>query len=346
MGIRNSWKKEEGWRLTGSRPFDSAKLQAPGIVRVPEGGFRLFYTAVGPAKPYSMCQGYILSAFSEDGVSFEPEPGIRMAPQPELAHMALRVIAPTISRCADGRWRMYFESRGDATEPMVICSAISEDMLDWQHEPGIRLKGPGSVRAPRYLPLSDGRGRLFCCGIEYGAGGPAGGEVVSEGVLSANSDDGLHFELEPSYRLEPLSVVRESGGFSAAEVVPPTASGDDWTMLYSAWQDVPEGTVVPVHPSRDSRLSEDFAAASIATDLAGYRSRIYTAFSRDGLVWERGACVIEGAGYGAEGIDAVHAEDMSLIALGGGLYRMYYAACGKDGQWGVASAVTEARQLC
>ena len=49
----------------------------------------------------------------------------------------------------------------------------------------------------------------------------------------------------------------------------------------------------------------------------------------------------KGAGYGGEGVDAVHAEDMSLVPLGGGAYRMYYAACDRDGNWCIASAVTE-----
>ena len=341
MALMGEWRKEPGWRLAGSRPLDSAKLQAPCIVRDPAGGFRLFYTAVGPAKPYPICQGYILSAYSPDGVVFRPEPGIRLAPQPPLAHMALRVIAPSVVQCADGRWRMYFESRGAVAEPTVICSAISDDMLHWRHEPGIRLQGRGSVRAPRYLTLAGGCGRLYCCGIEYAASGPAGGEVRSAGILSASSDEGLRFALESGYRLQPLGVECESGGFSAAEVVPPIRDGGDWCMLYSAWQDVPSGVVVPVHPSRDSSLSKDFAAASIASDMAGFRSRIFVARSSDGLSWERGECVVAGDGYGEEGVDAVHAEDMSLVALDGGKYRMYYAACDKDGNWGIASAVTE-----
>ncbi|MCY3776796.1 MAG: hypothetical protein OXH11_12525, partial [Candidatus Aminicenantes bacterium] len=86
--------------------------------------------------------------------------------------------------------------------------------------------------------------------------------------------------------------------------------------------------------------SRDFAAASIAADMAGYRSRIYTATSRDGLLWERRRCIVEGAGYGGPGPDAVHAEDMSVIRLGGNRYRMYYAACDQEGTWRVASAVT------
>ena len=117
-------------------------------------------------------------------------------------------------------------------------------------------------------------------------------------------------------------------------------------MVYSAWQEVPPGSVVPVHPSRDgdaetNGLSTDFAAASIASDMAGYRSRIFVARSADGLAWDRSECVIEGEGYGGAGLDAVHAEDMSLVEIGGGAYRMYYAACDASGNWRIASAVTD-----
>ena len=63
------------------------------------------------------------------------------------------------------------------------------------------------------------------------------------------------------------------------------------------------------------------------------------ATSENGLEWERSGLILEGAGYNGEGLDAVHAEDMSLIELGEGAYRMVYAACDKDGNWRIASAV-------
>jgi len=331
--------------VEGSRPLDSAKLQAPCIVRSPSGGFRLFYTAVGPAKPYPVCQGYILSAVSDDGLVFRKEPGIRLAPQPALPHISLRVLAPTVAPCGDGRWRMYVESRGPADRPTVICSAVSSDMLHWQLEDGIRLQSPGGVGGPRYLPLPDGRGRLYCCGSEFGPGGRKGGERISRSVISAVTSDGLHFEFEPGYRMRDRQAEHDTAGITAAEVIPPAAAGGKWTMVYSAWQDVPPGTVVPLHPSRDANaaengLSEDFAAASIAADMAGYRSRIFVARSTDGLVWGQGECALDGGGHSAEGLDAVHAEDMSLIRIGEGAYRMYYAACDKHGNWRIASAVT------
>src|SRR5262245_58119295 len=131
MHRSTQWRKETGARLQGSRALDSAKLQAPCAVCIPGGGIRLFYTAVGSAKPFPACQGYILSAVSDDGLAFRPEPGIRLAPDPAVPHRSLRIIAPMIVPLADGRWRMYVETRGPATQPRVICSAISADMLHW-----------------------------------------------------------------------------------------------------------------------------------------------------------------------------------------------------------------------
>ena len=346
MAVTDRWRKEAGVRLQGSRDLDSSKLQAPGVVPIPQGGLRLFYTAVGPAKPFPACQGYILSAVSDDGIKFHTEPGIRVVPQPELPHMSLRVIAPSVARLSDSSWRMYFESRGSADRPTMICSAISSDMLHWEIEDGIRLQNANGIGGPRYLPLSEGGGRLYCFGAEFGPGGRVGGERIAQGVISARSPDGLDFEFEPGYRIRDKQARDDGHGITAAEVIPPQTPGDEWSMIFSIWQDAPPGTVVPKHPSQDPNavetgLSEDFAKASIATDIAGFRSRICIAYSADGLAWDRVRCVIEGSGYGREGLDAIHAEDMSLAAIGDGQYRMYYAACDNEGVWRILSAVTE-----
>ena len=351
MPATQRWHKELGPRMQGSRPIDSSKVQAPCVVALPSGEFRMFYTAVGPAKPYPTCQGYLLSAVSDDGLNFRTEPGIRVAPQPDVPHMSLRVLSPSVTQYAAGCWRMYFESRGPADRPTVICSAISTDLLHWDHEDGVRLQDAGGLGGPRYLALPDGHGRLYCCRSEFGSGGLVGGERLSKNVVSAMTSDGLNFEMEPGYRMRDKQSEFDAVGITAAEVIAPDAAsqrgvdGDGWTMFYSAWQDVPPGTEVPQHPSADADAetngsSEDFAAASIAADLSGYRSRIFVAHSSDGLNWTRGECAIEGAGYGHEGLDAVHAEDMSLVKLGDGNYRMYYAACDRDGNWRIASAVT------
>jgi len=341
------WHKEPGSRIASSRPLDDAKVQGPCIVRRPDGGFRLFYTAVGSAKPFRDCQGYILSAVSEDGLSFVSEPGIRIAPQPALPHMSLRVLVPSITPFAQG-WRMYFEARGPADQPTVIASAVSHDQLTWHIDGGIRLQTDGGVGGPRIMRFPDGHLRLYCFQSEYSTGGPSGGERIGMTIVSALSNDGLSFVVEPGSRLHDRQTDYDTAGITAAEVLPPTSPGGPWMMYFSAWQNPPADGNSPVHPSHDpnavsSGRSADFAAASIASDMSGYRSRIYVAASTDGLTWHRGPCVIEGAGYGGAGVDAVHAEDMSLIRLDDGRLRMYYAACDAQGQWSIASAVSESK---
>jgi hypothetical protein len=165
-------------------------------------------------------------------------------------------------------------------------------------------------------------------------------------VISAITSDGLQFQFEAGFRMRDNQSDYDTSGITAAEVITPTVEGSPYTMVYSTWQDAPPGSVVPPHPSQNvdstgSGNSVDFAAASIASDMAGYRSRIFVARSADGLKWGQGECVIDGAGYGADGIDAIHAEDMSVIKVSEGVYRMYYAACDKGGNWRVASAITE-----
>lgn len=331
---RRSWQNDPGWRVAGSRPLDASKVQAPGIVRLPDGRWRLFYTAVGPGRPYARCQGYVLSAVSSDGLEFSLEEGIRVAPDPEVPWMSRRVLAPSVTHLADGRWRMYFEARGGPDRPTVIASAVSADLLAWTVEPGVRLAREADVGGPRYVALPDGRGRIYCF------------SRADHAVVSATTRDGLAFAWDEGFRIRATGTGLETAGITAADVLPPRIAGEPWLMLYSAWEDVPPGTVVPPHPSSDAGTADredlDFAAASIAADMAGYRSRIFEATSWDGLTWERAGLALAGAGYGAPGVDAVHAEDMAVVRLDDGRLRMYYAACDAGGAWRVASATTAA----
>ncbi len=241
------WQKEAGGRIQGSRPLDQLKVQAPCVVRVPDGGYRLFYTGIGPDKPYANCQGYILSAYSPDGLQFELEPGIRMTPKPGVPHMALRVLAPSVARTDDGRWRVYFEARGTVGRPTVICSAVSNDLLLWTREDGVCVQGFDRVGGPRYVCLPDGRGRLYCCVSEADHSG--GASPRRQGVVSATTSDGLSFSIDDGYRLHGRQTEYESAGITAAEVLPPSSANEEWIMFYSAWQDVPAGTIAPLHPS-------------------------------------------------------------------------------------------------
>jgi hypothetical protein len=339
------WSREPGPRITGQRGLDLWKVQAPGIVRRPEGGWRLFYTAVGPDRPFPHCQGVLLSAVSDEGLHFIVEPGIRIAPDPNRPELALRVLAPTVVPIGDRQWRMYFEARGTADRPTVIASAVSSDQLNWAVEPGVRLACADDLHGPRVLSEPEGGVRLECIRAPRVNGAPGATPQPSR-VMTARSRDGLRFEWVPGARLVAGNGLLDAAGITAAEIRPPTRPGDLWRMVYSAWQAPPMGTVVPLHPSQDpcaveTGQSANFAQASIVVDLAGFRSRLLLATSTDGLVWRRGPVLVEGAGYGTDGVDAIHAEDMTLADLGDGRFRMYYAACDRHGRWQIASAINQ-----
>ena len=346
--IAGGWTREAGIRIEGTRDLDASKTQAPGVIARPSGGFRLFYTGVGPGRPYPECQGYILSAVSDDGLEFSVEPGIRLAPDPAVEYMSLRLLAPSIVQLADGRWRMYVEARGTSQQPPVITSAISEDQLQWRHEPGVRLSTSGGLGGPRLTQLPGGRCRLLACADDYGPMGRSGGLRKGKHIISALSDDGLEFVAEPGQRIRSGQAPWDAMGITAGQLLGPTGESitdTAWTMIFSAWQDAPPGSVIPRHPSdptgTDTPQGElDFAAASIASDIAGFRSRIFQATSPDGLSFGPSECIVAGGGYDSDDIDAVHAEDMSVISLGDGRRRMYYAACDTAGRWRIASAVT------
>ena len=346
--IAGGWTREAGIRIEGTRDLDASKTQAPGVIARPGGGFRLFYTGVGPGRPYPECQGYILSAVSDDGLEFSVEPGIRLAPDPAVEYMSLRLLAPSIVQLADGRWRMYVEARGTSQQPPVITSAISEDQLQWRHEPGVRLSTSGGLGGPRLTQLPGGRCRLLACADDYGPMGRSGGLRKGKHIISALSDDGLEFVAEPGQRIRSGQAPWDAMGITAGQLLGPTGESitdTAWTMIFSAWQDAPPGSVIPRHPSdptgTDTPQGElDFAAASIASDIAGFRSRIFQATSPDGLSFGPSECIVAGGGYDSDDIDAVHAEDMSVISLGDGRRRMYYAACDTAGRWRIASAVT------
>jgi len=48
--------------------------------------------------------------------------------------------------------------------------------------------------------------------------------------------------------------------------------------------------------------------------------------------------VLDGGEYDGDELDAVHAEDMSLVEVEPERYRIYYAAYDRQGNWRIANA--------
>ena len=171
---------------------------SPRVVRLTDRTYRMYHTQILPrpghpagANDYDTSTARILSAKSSDGMNWTPEAGVRLSPADGGAG-DFRVVSSDVSPAADGsgRLRMYYECcPGSQGAQNSIKSAVSDDGLTWEPEPGDRLLVAGSnVMAPRIVFLDDGRLRMYV--TQRGVG-----------IVSAISSDGMAFELEPGPRL-------------------------------------------------------------------------------------------------------------------------------------------------
>lgn len=148
-----------------------------------------------------------------------------------------------ILRLPDGRYRMYFHTPIGDPNP-GIGSAISEDGLNFNQEPGLRITakdagfGPGFELSPGdIVPTSDGRYRMYFSSIT-----PQIGDVSWEVIKSAVSSDLLEWTVEEGDRIGGSAKI--SGGEHPSAVLNPDGSvtlfygrNINYALFYSTSQD-------------------------------------------------------------------------------------------------------------
>ncbi|MDP2931431.1 MAG: hypothetical protein Q8O05_02890 [Chloroflexota bacterium] len=156
----------------------------PNLYRLEDGRSRMYYG--GP--------GGILSAISEDGLTFTRETGVRV-PSGSPGGPEMIVSDPTLVRLKDGRVRMFYKGAtgpgGPGQSVHSVFSAVSTDGLSFKKE-GIRIDPQqtpdrGWASVPEAIVLPDGRVRLYYV---------SDGLDVKHGIVSAVSEDGLSFTRE------------------------------------------------------------------------------------------------------------------------------------------------------
>jgi hypothetical protein len=231
---------------------------SPRVVTLP-GGYRLYYTQILPrpgfpagANDYDHAATRILSARSGDGVTWIPEPGVRLGPE-QLEAGAIRLVSSeVVPAIGDARrLRMYFESTsGTQGEPNAIRSAVSADGgLTWIPEPGVRLGGDGGYYcAPRIVFLEGGQCRLYC-------------SQKGQGIISAlSSDGGFTFRREPGVRIAQDGLYDGHTAF-APEILRLEAGG---YIMYYAGYSAPNRTYVLRAASSDGLLWRKETSPAIA----------------------------------------------------------------------------------
>ncbi len=199
------WIKDAGIRVSdGSVPY---------IYRLKDGRFRLYYCGAGG----------ILSAISSDGLNFERESGVRIAPAGGPGSPESIVCDATMVELPDGRVRMYYKGANGAGGPgealHKVFSAISSDGLSFQKE-GMRIDSEktgdrGWASVPEAIKLPDGRIRIYYVSGDFEAQG---------GIMSAISQDGLNFQKESGARVKTLvdpAVAMPDGKYLLLAVVLP-----------------------------------------------------------------------------------------------------------------------------
>lgn len=156
----------------------------PSVLRLEDGRFRLYYG--GP--------GGILSAISQDGVTFTKEAGVRVS-SGSAGSAEMIASDPTLVKLKDGGVRMYYKGAtgggGPGQAVHSIFSAVSTDGLRFEKE-GIRIdsqKTPdrGWASVPEAILLPDGKVRIYYV---------SDGADVGHGIVSSISEDGLNFTRE------------------------------------------------------------------------------------------------------------------------------------------------------
>jgi len=111
-------------------------LSSPRILFLDDGRCRLYCGQRG--------RGIISAASDDGGITFDLEPGVRIAPDQPLDR--LTAFAPEILRLESGGYRMYYAGYSEPKRANVL-TAVSNDGLNWQKMPRPVLSPGCSARA-------------------------------------------------------------------------------------------------------------------------------------------------------------------------------------------------------
>lgn len=170
------------WTVDPGTRLEDANI--PSIHRLEDGRFRMYYG--GP--------GGILSAISDDGLTFTREPGVRV-PSGSMGTSEAIATDPSVVVLKDGWVRLYYKGAtgpgGPGQSIHSVFSAVSTDGLSFEKE-GIRIDSQqtpdrGWASVPEAVVLPDGRVRIYYV---------SDGLDVKHGIVSAISEDGLSFTRE------------------------------------------------------------------------------------------------------------------------------------------------------
>lgn len=210
------WTKEEGIRVSDGVSSCTLLLE--------NGAYRMYYTGMGG----------ILSAYSEDGITWTKESWARVKPPGGN---------PAIIKLDNGNYRMIYDEReGEPPNATVwFVSAISTDGLTWTKEQGTRLGGGGApdygtISVPDIIELPDGRYRMYYVGDMFNKGPEENQNTIR---CAVSSDNGLTWKRETisgisAQSMDPDVIVLPDGTYRMFYTASPPGKYPGNLHVYSA----------------------------------------------------------------------------------------------------------------
>ena len=314
-------------------------------------------------------------------VAIEAPPDEDVLPLPEARWLpevkrtgVCGAVSPRVLRLPGGDYRMYYSQilprpgfpagANDYDHSTTrILSAHSTDGSSWIPEPGVRLSsqegaaGDYRVVSSEVVPTFDGRLRMYfeCC---------RGPQSIQNSILSAISDDGLAWRLEPGVRLEfagrnlasPRLIYFEEGAcrlyvLDRGRGIISSASRDGLNFEVEPGLRIAQGDRYDYLTAFAPEIV-DVPGSGYVMYYAGYaaanRAYILRAESDNGLVWRKTAEPVLAPGGRW---DAAKCSEMCLFPLPiendhAPRYRMAYEACdgtavNERGVWRITTATSE-----
>ena len=194
------WNREPGARLEVFEPEAALRVLCPDVIPLATGGYRMYFEA-----SYAADRGCrILSATSPDGVTFEPDPGVRVGDDEHACGSPRCIHVEDDAQSGTPSYRLYFHyhpfppQRGlDAGNQ--ICSAHSFDGLHFEPDQGTRVNQQGeqqfgTVYAPEVIRLGNGSYRMYYAGWSD--------EPTHGRIFTALSTDGITWQRDAEPCLE------------------------------------------------------------------------------------------------------------------------------------------------
>ena len=179
-----TWIKEDGIRVTPDRRDENQeRVGNAAVYRLKNGRYRMIYEAAD----IKQSRRYLFSAYSEDGLTWIREKGIRLQDKNEYGVIFASV--PNVVTFPNGKLRMYY-----STGNRIKAAISSDEGWTWRKEKITGIDSPATD--PNVIMVEDGYFKMYYTISDSPT------KLKNLRIVSAVSQDGLNWKREKGTRIK------------------------------------------------------------------------------------------------------------------------------------------------